>query len=100
MPWLSSTVDGVEKELPLASIVDAYRPNHMTLIGKIGYFFHNIWKFMADDPRESNTEGGIFPAIFGTVLMVLLMSVFVTPLGVMAAVYMKGITHTRVCSLA
>jgi phosphate transport system permease protein len=42
-----------------------------------------------DDPREANTEGGIFPAIFGTVMMVLLMSVMVTPLGIMAAVYMR-----------
>jgi phosphate transport system permease protein len=84
-----TTVDGQELELPMASIVDAFRPNRMSLFGKIGHFFHNTWKFIADDPREANTEGGIFPAIFGTVLMVLLMSVFVTPLGVVAAVYLK-----------
>ena len=30
-----------------------------------------LWEFVADDPRESNTEGGVFPAIFGTVMMVL-----------------------------
>src|SRR5690606_36742991 len=35
------------------------------------------------------TEGGIFPAIFGTVMMVMLMSVIVTPFGVIAAVYLK-----------
>ena len=84
-----STVDGQELELSMSSVVDAYRPNQMNLAGKIGHFFHNVWKFIADDPREANTEGGIFPAIFGTVLMVLLMSVFVTPLGVVAAVYLK-----------
>ena len=84
-----STVDGQELELPMSSIVDAYQPNQMGLVEKIGHFFHNAWKFVADDPREANTEGGIFPAIFGTVLMVLLMSVFVTPLGVVAAVYLK-----------
>lgn len=84
-----TTADGQELELPMSSIVDAYRPNQMGLVGKIGHFFHNLWKFVADDPREANTEGGIFPAIFGTVLMVLLMSVFVTPLGVIAAVYLK-----------
>jgi phosphate transport system permease protein len=81
--------DGQELELPMASIVDAHRPNQMGIAGKIGHFLHNTWKFVADDPREANTEGGIFPAIFGTVLMVLLMSVFVTPLGVVAAVYLK-----------
>lgn len=84
-----TTVDGQELELSMSSIVDAHRPNQMGLAGKIGHFFHNLWKFVADDPREANTEGGIFPAIFGTVLMVLLMSLFVTPLGVVAAVYLK-----------
>jgi len=88
-----STVDGQELELSMSSVVDAYRPNQMNLAGKIGHFFHNVWKFVADDPREANTEGGIFPAIFGTVLMVLLMSVFVTPLGVVAAVYLKEYAH-------
>src|SRR5690606_41285151 len=39
-------------------------------------------------PREANTEGGVFPAIFGTVFMVLLMSVIVPPFGVMAAIYL------------
>ncbi len=84
-----TTADGQELEMPLSSIVDAHRPNQMSLAGKLGQFFHNAWKFVSDDPREANTEGGIFPAIFGTVLMVLLMSVFVTPLGVVAAVYLK-----------
>jgi phosphate transport system permease protein len=48
-----------------------------------------VWDFLSDDPREANTEGGIFPAIFGTVLMVLLMSMLVTPFGVIAAVYLR-----------
>ncbi len=84
-----NTADGQELELPMASIIDAYRPNQMELAEKIGHFFHNAWRFVADDPREANTEGGVFPAIFGTVLMVLLMSLFVTPLGVIAAIYLK-----------
>ena len=84
-----TTADGQELELPMSSIIDAHRPNQMGLAGKIGHFFHNIWKFISEDPREANTEGGIFPAIFGTVLMVMLMSLFVTPLGVVAAVYLK-----------
>jgi phosphate transport system permease protein len=48
-----------------------------------------VWSFLSDDPREANTEGGIFPAIFGTILMVLLMAVVVTPFGVVAGVYLK-----------
>jgi len=88
-----NTVEGQELELPMASILDAHRPNQMGFFRKIGYFFHSLWKFVSEDPREANTEGGIFPAIFGTVLMVLLMSVFVTPLGVIAAVYLKEYAH-------
>jgi len=84
-----NTVDGQELELSMSSIIDAHRPNQMNLADKSGYFLHNLWKFVANDPREANTEGGIFPAIFGTVLMVMLMSVFVTPLGVVAAIYLK-----------
>ncbi len=41
------------------------------------------------DPREANTEGGVFPAIFGTVMMTLLMAVIVTPFGVIAAIYLR-----------
>jgi phosphate transport system permease protein len=44
--------------------------------------------FLFTEPREANTEGGIFPALFGTVLLVLLMSLAVVPLGVVTAVYM------------
>ncbi|HFQ91663.1 MAG TPA: phosphate ABC transporter permease PstA, partial [Chromatiales bacterium] len=47
------------------------------------------WEFVSDEPREANTEGGIFPAIFGTIMMVMLMSVFVTPFGVVAAIYLR-----------
>jgi len=75
--------------LPLAKILDAYRPNAMNLLQKTGYFFHRLWKFVSEEPREANTEGGIFPAIFGTVLMVLLMSVVVMPFGVLAALYLR-----------
>lgn len=83
------TADGAEHELPIMNIVDAYLPNQLNLAEKLLHFLKKSWEFISEDPREANTEGGIFPAIFGTVLMVLLMSVFVTPLGVVAAVYLK-----------
>ncbi|MDZ7889031.1 MAG: phosphate ABC transporter permease PstA [Pseudomonas sp.] len=81
--------DGREVELNLSKVVNAYRPNAMSTLQKIGFYFAKIGEFVGDDPREANTEGGIFPAIFGTVLMVLLMAVLVTPFGVMAAVYLR-----------
>jgi phosphate transport system permease protein len=83
------TSDGTEAELPLASIVDAWRPNQMNLPQQLGHYLHKAWLFIVDDPREANTEGGIFPAIYGTVLMVLLMTVVVTPFGVVAGVYLR-----------
>ena len=80
---------GKVKELPLAQVVRAYRPNGMSVLEKGGLYLARLWEFLADDPRESNTEGGVFPAIFGTVLMVFLMSLVVTPLGVLAAFYLR-----------
>ncbi|MBX3634418.1 MAG: phosphate ABC transporter permease PstA [Rubrivivax sp.] len=81
--------DGREVEIKLANVADVYRPNAMGLPAKVGHYAAKLHEFIFDDPREANTEGGIFPAIFGTVMMVMLMAVVVTPLGVMAAVYMR-----------
>lgn len=78
-----------EIEIEFADIVRAYKPNQLSLPGKVGTYFSKLGEFLADEPREANTEGGIFPAIFGTVMMVMLMSVFVTPFGVVAAVYLR-----------
>jgi len=80
---------GKEKDLPLALIVRASQPNTMDLVTKGTFYLANLWEFLTGDPRESNTEGGIFPAIFGTVMMVLIMSILVTPLGVLAAFYLR-----------
>jgi phosphate transport system permease protein len=62
--------------------------NKLTFIDKTLLFFSQITSFLVEDPREANTEGGVFPAIFGTVLMVLLMTVIVSPFGVIAAIYL------------
>jgi phosphate transport system permease protein len=83
------TVDGKELEIPLARVVRGYRPNEMGLFSKLGFFGSKVWEFVSDDPREANTEGGIFPAIFGTVMMVMIMSVVVMPFGVLAALYLR-----------
>ena len=80
---------GQEVEINLSNIVKAYQPNNMSLGEKIIFYIKTFWGFMTDDPREANTEGGIFPAIFGTVLTVMLMSIVVTPFGVIAAIYLR-----------
>ena len=80
---------GQEVEINLSNIVKAYQPNNMSLGEKVIFYIKTFWGFMTDDPREANTEGGIFPAIFGTVLTVMLMSIVVTPFGVIAAIYLR-----------
>jgi phosphate transport system permease protein len=93
-----------EIEIGFSDIVRAYKPNQMGLLGKLLTYFSKLGEFMTDEPREANTEGGIFPAIFGTVMMVMLMSVFVTPFGVVAAVYLREYARqgfiTRVIRIA
>ncbi|MDD8057612.1 phosphate ABC transporter permease PstA [Shewanella metallivivens] len=79
---------GQEVVLKLDSILDVSYVNHMSLLQKVGHWFVGIGRFINDDPREANTEGGVFPAIFGTVFMVMLMAVIVTPFGVVAAIYL------------
>jgi len=86
---LVETAGGMQKELPLADIVRIYRPNQMSLPSRLSFYATKVWEFISDDPRESNTEGGVFPAIFGTVMMVMIMSLAVTPLGVLAALYLR-----------
>ena len=83
------TAAGQQIEIPLAKIVRVYYPNAMSWFAKVFFYIEKIWEFVSDDPREANTEGGVFPAIFGTVMMVLIMSVMVTPFGVVAAVYLR-----------
>ena len=83
------TVDGKEKEVPVTQVLRADRPNEMGLLAKAGRYLGGVWSFVSEDPRESNTEGGVFPAIFGTVLMVMIMSLVVTPLGVLTAFYLR-----------
>ncbi len=84
-----TTEEGREKVIPLAKIIRVYSPNDFGLFDKIGFFLAKIWEFVVEEPREANTEGGVFPAIYGTVMMVLIMSMMATPLGVIAAFYLR-----------
>lgn len=90
---LLSASGGQTRELPLADVVRVYRPNGMNLFEKIWFYMTKVREFIMDDPRESNTEGGVFPAIFGTVMMVVIMSIIVTPLGILAAFYLREYAH-------
>ena len=80
---------GSEIELRLSKVVRGFKPNAMGVVTKSLHYLEKLWEFVSDEPREANTEGGIFPAIFGTVMLVIIMSILVTPLGVIAAVYLR-----------
>jgi phosphate transport system permease protein len=83
------TAAGETAEVAVGDVVRAIRPNDQSVLAGMALYVSRIWEFLSAEPRESNTEGGIFPAIFGTVLMVFLMTFAVTPLGVLAAVYLR-----------
>ncbi|MCB9887226.1 MAG: phosphate ABC transporter permease PstA [Planctomycetes bacterium] len=86
---LLKTADGAEKELPLDAIVRIYAPNQLGFAGRVGVYLDRWREFLFDSPRNTNQEGGVWPAIFGTVLMTLIMSILVVPFGVLAALYMR-----------
>lgn len=86
---LFQDINGRSVEIPLARIVRSYKPNDMHLIERAGVYTSKLLELFYADPRESNTEGGLFPAIFGTVLLIFVMSLFSFPMGVIAAIYLS-----------
>jgi len=83
------TAQGDESSIKLADIVRAYFPNRLSIPEKIRIYLSRWKEFLTDEPREANSEGGVFPAIFGTVLMSLIMTIAVVPCGVLAALYIR-----------
>ncbi len=82
-------IGGEVRRLSVADVVRAYRPNQLSVFEKTGVYLDRVWEFLSAEPRESNTEGGVFPAIFGTVMMVILMSLAAVPFGILAALYLR-----------
>lgn len=80
---------GQEKSIALVDIFQVYAPNQMTMANKVVFYAKKLKELFCGEPRESNTEGGLFPAIFGTVMLIFVMSLFSFPLGVIAAVYLR-----------
>ncbi len=83
------TAGGQEATVPLAEIVRGVASNQLNTSGRLGLYFERWWEFLFDDPREANSEGGIWPALVGTVIMTLLMSAAVVPFGILAALYLR-----------
>jgi phosphate transport system permease protein len=49
---------------------------------------HVTWQFLSEPPSDGMMGGGIFPALYGTAALTLLMTVAVMPVGVLTAVYL------------
>jgi phosphate transport system permease protein len=78
-----------DEPMLLSQIVRAVTPNELSIVGKLGVYLDRWREFLTADPREANTEGGVFPVIFGTVVLTILLSIAVVPLGVVAALYLR-----------
>jgi phosphate transport system permease protein len=83
------TASGEKQAIPLEAIVQIWQPNRLSVLGKAGVYLARWAEFLADDPREANSAGGVFPAIWGTVAMTLIMALLVAPFGVLAALYLR-----------
>ena len=86
---LVALASGQTRRVQLADVVRLYLPNQMGTAGKSALYAGKAWEFLSGQPRESNTEGGIFPALFGTVMMVIIMTLAVVPFGVLASLYLR-----------
>lgn len=60
-----------------------------------GGWSHITWEFLTTAPKEGMTEGGIFPAIFGTFLLVVIMSIFSVPIGTISAIYLSEYASSK-----
>ncbi len=80
---------GTLKEVPLREIIRIVAPNRASFGSKLGTYIARWWEFVSASPRDANMEGGVFPCIWGTVMMTLFMSLLVSPFGVLAALYLR-----------
>ncbi len=86
---VSKDAAGREVVVPLTQVIRAWFPNRLDTWGRVQLFFSRLGEFIFDEPREANTEGGLMPAIFGTLVMTVFMSLMVTPFGVITAIYLR-----------
>ena len=86
---VSKDAAGREVVVPLTQVIRAWFPNRLDTWGRVQLFFSRLGEFVFHEPREANTEGGLMPAIFGTLVMTVFMSLMVTPFGVITAIYLR-----------
>lgn len=97
-------IDGRTKTLSLSRIVRLYPANALRADQKWSVYLDRWVEFLTSNPREANTEGGIVPALVGTLTMMVLLSLAVAPFGVVTALYLREyakqgplVSFIRVC---
>lgn len=83
------TDDQVPYDVTLEEIVRAIPGNQLTFFGRLGVYLDRWHEFLFDVPRQANSAGGVFPAIFGTVILTLMMTIVVIPFGVVTALFLR-----------
>jgi phosphate transport system permease protein len=86
---ISQDAAGREVVVPLTQVIRAWFPNRLDTWGRVKLYTSRLGEFIFEEPREANTEGGLMPAIFGTLVMTVFMSLLVTPFGVITAIYLR-----------
>lgn len=74
--------------LTLSTISGLTYPSGMSIFEKLVDSTRAFAGFLSQSPKQANTAGGVFPALFGTVVMVFVMTLMVVPFGVLTAVYL------------
>ncbi len=76
----------------------ALRLSVLVVLAVLALFLYDIirqgapaisWEFLSKPPRRGMTEGGIFPAIVGTLLVTLVAALLAIPIGMFAAIYLN-----------
>jgi phosphate transport system permease protein len=82
-------IDGRTKTLALSKFVRFYPANDLSNGQKWSTYLSRWYEFITAPPREANTEGGVLPALVGTLTMMVLLSLAVAPFGVVTALYLR-----------
>jgi phosphate transport system permease protein len=97
-------IDQQTKTLLVSKLVRLYPANNLSTAGKWSVYASRWYEFITGQPREANTEGGVLPAIVGTLTMMVLLSLAVAPFGVITALYLREyarqgflVSFIRVC---
>jgi ABC-type phosphate transport system permease subunit len=80
---------GDDEAIPMYQVVRAFPANQLGVVDKVGVYFSRWGEFLRGDPRLANSEGGVWPAIVGTVMLTFIMVILVVPIGVIAAIYLR-----------